>query len=78
MIKRIQCRVISSKPFVSRGEDSPHINKLNRPHHRIDSDSAGYTQVNNCRNVLTYSCSSDIAKGSDGFKPIGQVLDCYA
>ena len=78
MVKRIQCRVISSRPFIGRSGDSPHINKLNRNIHRIDSDSVGDTQVNNCRNIFNYSCSSDIAKGSVGFEPIGQILDCYA
>jgi len=78
MVKKISCRVISSKPLINRSEVSLHIKKPNNTHHRVDNKAARTPQVNYTRNLFTYSHSLDMVKECINTGLIGQFLDCYA
>jgi len=78
MVKKISCKIISSKPLIHKGDVSPHINMQNNNHHKVDKNTACGSQAGYTHDFLTYSNSLNISKGFVHEDSIGEILDCYA
>jgi len=78
MVKKISCKVISSKPLINRGDILPYINKPNNNRQKVDNNAASDPQISHTRNLFTYSHSLNMEKKCIDAGLIGQLLDCYA
>ena len=77
MIKRISCRVVSSKPLGKSSDALRHVRQPGNEHHKISDAAAVNIHARHNSTPVTYTGRLDIAGVSIDDSPIGQILDCY-
>jgi hypothetical protein len=73
MIKKIPCRIVSSKPLDKVSNTLFYVRTSNNPHHRIN-------RIFNDKyigNLITYTRLLEITTASMDNIQAGRILDCY-